>query len=50
MSAIRTDDTRELDQTGKLKWEPGKERWRKIAVTTAILLALAGIVALIMTR
>ncbi len=44
------DDTRELEANAHLTWEPGKERWRKLGITTLILLAVAAVLVVLLTR
>lgn len=48
MSAIGPDDTRELERNHNMTWAPQKDRWRKIAITAAILLAIVGVTVLVL--
>jgi protein phosphatase len=50
MTAINPDDTRELALPSGPSWEPGSDRWRKIAIAALVFLALGGIAALLALR
>lgn len=50
MSALKLDDTRELELPPTASWEPGKDRWRKIAIAALLVLALGGVAVLLAFR